>query len=116
MEQAAVDRAQQGITGSFSHVPPEESSSIFSIALGPRVVRTMSDTACANRNTVTYSRLPVTESVGQIQQSHHAMSFELPAKFTLAAMMLPDCAFLPVSLFVLPVSTAIGACISVRIG
>lgn len=68
MEQTAVDTAQKGILGSssFSHVPPEESSSIFSIALGPRVVRTMSDTACANQNTVTYYRLPVTDFVGQI--------------------------------------------------
>ncbi len=39
-------------TGFPVRVPPEESSSIFSIALGPRVVRTMSDTACASRNIV----------------------------------------------------------------
>ena len=42
--------------------------------------------------------------------------FALAARFTFAAMILPDCAFLPVSLFVFAVSTAIGACISSRRG
>ena len=36
---------------------------------------------------------------------------KIAVRFTLAAIMFPDCAFLPVSLLVFAVKTAIGACI-----